>query len=1091
MPKNEYADLFFGAELSAIDPDINEIIELEEERQARRIILIPSESMAPAPVRAALGSVFNNIYAEGYPPTRMVKDDEDMLMQLDHELINYRRYADRRFYKGADYVNFIECLAQRRAAHLMATDKVPAEHLFVNVQALSGAAANLAVYESLMNPGDTLMGMDLFQGGHLTHGSEFNISGKRYKVASYGVSKVTEKLDYDEIMALAKEARPKVIVAGFTSFPWAPDWAKFRAIADEVGAYLMADISHPAGLAAAGYYPNPVGYADVITFTTHKTICGPRGAVIMTPNADLAAKIDMAVFPGSQGGPHTNKFAAMAVAFKIDQTPAFKTLMKRIVDNAQALSASLQKRGLGLVYGGTDTHLLMADLRPIKGKQSGNPMLGEIVVRIMELAGLVANKNTVPGDEVTAMARDVRLGTPWVSQRGMGPAEMDKIAGMISTLVNHIEPFTYEGLMGTLPRGKIALDVLEQVKHEVAALTAVTPAETKSIGSAYPHYYMLDTTKKAGAGREVLAVWGDRAKPFMQQVCTADVATLGKGDALRSCLLDKDGKVMDDIFVQYAGADAHTWDHYFIAAHAERMELLKAWLRGLAEGYIIFDNNDIYRKVEGPVVVADMRSNPELTSAASAFLQAIASKDKPLGLAAGAAGLEACKAAPALFALHKEYFVGQETLAAAYPKANKAVWSWSEPTDAPIKRTCLYAEHAKRTRKIIPFAGWEMPVWYTSVSDEHRATREAAALYDVSHMGVVSITGPNAEAFLDTISTNYVRWLEDGQSHYSYMLDPNGDAIDDIMIYRRGKHNYLMVINAANADKDWDWMNAVNEGRVVIDLDNPSKTLEAPATLKDLKDPKNGAEQRVDIALQGPKSLETLLRLADDERSKTLLSRMPRTDLREVKCAGLDLVVARTGYCGEDIGFEIFVHPDSAPKLWNAILDAGKDLGVVPAGLGARDSTRTEAGLPLYGHEIAGHYGITPMEAGFGSYVKLHKPFFVGRKALMEKMAASAMQIVRFRMNQKGVRMPKTGDPVVNARGRCIGYVTSCSMDVEGYLVGLAFVERKQSKVGAELGIFVLPEKPAAEKAKPDFKPGDSTLLPLEATIVERMRKNK
>ena len=291
MPKNEYADLFFGADLAAVDPDINKIIELEEERQARRIILIPSESMAPKPVRAALGSVFNNIYAEGYPPTRMVKDDEEMLLHLDHELINYRRYADRRFYKGADYVNFIECLAQRRAAHLLATDKVPADHIFVNVQALSGAAANLAVYESLMNPGDTLMGMDLFQGGHLTHGSEFNISGKRYKVASYGVSKITEKLDYDDILALAKAARPKVIVAGFTSFPWAPDWAKFRAIADEVGAYLMADISHPAGLAAAGYYPNPIGYADVVTFTTHKTICGPRGAVIMTTNAELAAKL--------------------------------------------------------------------------------------------------------------------------------------------------------------------------------------------------------------------------------------------------------------------------------------------------------------------------------------------------------------------------------------------------------------------------------------------------------------------------------------------------------------------------------------------------------------------------------------------------------------------------------------------------------------------------------------------------------------------------------------------------------------------------------------------------------------------------------
>ncbi|MBC7238380.1 MAG: hypothetical protein H5T69_21275, partial [Chloroflexi bacterium] len=186
----------------------------------------------PKPVRTALGSVFNNIYAEGYPPTRMSKDDEDVLLDFDWELANYRRYADRRFYKGADYVNFIECLAQRRAAHLFATDAVPADQIHVNVQALSGAAANLAVLETLMQPGDVLMGMDLFQGGHLTHGSEFNFSGKRYRVVSYGVSKRTEKLDYDEIMELAKAHRPKVIIAGYTSYPWAPDWKKFREIAD-------------------------------------------------------------------------------------------------------------------------------------------------------------------------------------------------------------------------------------------------------------------------------------------------------------------------------------------------------------------------------------------------------------------------------------------------------------------------------------------------------------------------------------------------------------------------------------------------------------------------------------------------------------------------------------------------------------------------------------------------------------------------------------------------------------------------------------------------------------------------------------------
>ncbi|UCC65527.1 MAG: hypothetical protein JSV36_10970, partial [Anaerolineae bacterium] len=277
----EYWETYLGASLSEVDPDIARIVALEEERQARRVILIPSESIAPAPVRAALGSVFNNIYAEGYPPLRMTRDDEALLLDLAHQLAYYRRYADRRFYKGADYVHFVETLAQRRCAACFANGRVAAEDLYVNVQPLSGAAANLAVYDALMEPGDVLMGMDLYQGGHLTHGSEFNISGRRYRVASYGVDR-QGRLDYERIMDQALAERPRVIVAGYTSYPWAPDWEAFRGIADACGAYLMADIAHPAGMAAVGAYPSPVGLADLITFTTHKTICGPRGAVVMT-----------------------------------------------------------------------------------------------------------------------------------------------------------------------------------------------------------------------------------------------------------------------------------------------------------------------------------------------------------------------------------------------------------------------------------------------------------------------------------------------------------------------------------------------------------------------------------------------------------------------------------------------------------------------------------------------------------------------------------------------------------------------------------------------------------------------------------------
>src|SRR5512136_639255 len=346
MPDHDYWTTFLGVDLGLVDPDIDAIIGFEEERQARKLIMIPSESMAPKAVRQALGSVFNNVYAEGYPPLRMTRDHEDLLLDYPHQLAYYRRYADRRFYKGVDYVHFVETLAQRRCAAIFANERVSAGDIYVNVQPLSGAAANLAVYDAVVNVGDTVMGMDLYQGGHLTHGSEFNFSGKRYNVVSYGVSKKTGKLDYDEIRDLVRQSRPKMIIAGYTSYPWAPDWAAFRSIADEVGAVLLADISHPAGMATAGAFPNPIGIADVITCTTHKTLCGPRGAIIMTTDEELAQRIDVAVFPGEQGGPHTQKFAAMAVAFKIAGTDEYKRMMHRIKENAAALAAGLTKRGL-------------------------------------------------------------------------------------------------------------------------------------------------------------------------------------------------------------------------------------------------------------------------------------------------------------------------------------------------------------------------------------------------------------------------------------------------------------------------------------------------------------------------------------------------------------------------------------------------------------------------------------------------------------------------------------------------------------------------------------------------------------------------
>ena len=387
---------------------------------------------------------------------------------------------------------------------------------------------------------DTLMGMNLFQGGHLTHGSEFNLSGKRYRVVSYGVNPETGRLDYDQMRRLAEEHRPRLIIGGFTSYPWAPDWAKFREIADAVGAYLMADISHTAGLVVAGADPTPVGLADVISFTTHKTLCGPRGAVVMTTNEDVGAQLDLAVFPGAQGGPHTNKFAAMCVAFKLAQTAEFIALQHQIIKNAQALAAGLTRRGLKLAYGGTDTHLLLLDVGAIP-TTTGYPLRGEMAVRILDIAGIVANKNTIPGDDLTALASGVRLGTPWLTQRGLTEDDMDTLAGLIHDTVVNIQPFVYNGLAGVLPRGKIDLEILNQVKRGVAELAARSGAEYDGETTAYPHFDIpaAQETRTPEKPPVVLEISGWRAEHFVDEICTSNMRSMTVGSSIRTFLLDR------------------------------------------------------------------------------------------------------------------------------------------------------------------------------------------------------------------------------------------------------------------------------------------------------------------------------------------------------------------------------------------------------------------------------------------------------------------------------------------------------------------------------------------------------------------------
>jgi glycine hydroxymethyltransferase len=381
------------------DPEVAAIIEREQERHRLGFELIASENYASAAVLEALGTVLSTKYAEGYP--------------------------GKRYYGGCQHVDEVEELAISRLKQLFGADHA-------NVQPHSGAEANRAAYTALMEVGDTAMGMNLAQGGHLTHGLAVNFSGKLYRFVHYGVARETELLDYDAMAALAREHKPKVIVVGATAYPRIIDFARCREIADAVGAYLLADIAHIAGLVAAGLHPSPVPHAQVITSTTHKTLRGPRGAFILC-QADLAQKIDRAVFPGTQGGPHMHSIAAKAVCFGEALRPEFAEYQRRIVENARVLAEELQGHGLRIVSGGTDNHLLLVDV-------GAKGITGRDAQVALEAVGITVNKNTIPYDERPPMVGSgIRIGTPAVTSRGFGTDEMRLIAALIARILANID----------------------------------------------------------------------------------------------------------------------------------------------------------------------------------------------------------------------------------------------------------------------------------------------------------------------------------------------------------------------------------------------------------------------------------------------------------------------------------------------------------------------------------------------------------------------------------------------------------------------------------------------------------------------------
>lgn len=1075
MGKKQYWETAFRRPLETVDPDVAGLIRLEEERQARKIVMIPSESICPQPVLEALGSAFNNVYAEGYIPSMMVGEEESLLGQKEFQLARFRRYSDRRFYRGCDYTNIVEALAQRRAAELFATRMNPGKRLWVSVQPLSGAAANNAVYDAFVETGDVVMGLNLMHGGHLTHGSEFNRSGKNYRIVSYEVSPATGKLDYDEILQLAREHKPKMIIAGYTSYPWAPDWKKFRKAADEAGAILLADVSHTAGLVVAGEYPNPVDYADVVTCTTHKTLFGPRGAIMITSNPEHAELLEQAVFPGEQGGPHVNKFAAMAVAFGIAAGEEYKRTQRSIVKNAALLARSLEKEGLSLAYGGSDTHLLLVDLKKIKTK-SGFPLKGEIAVRILDLCGIVANKNTIPGDMVTADASGVRLGTPWITQRGITHEGIDELGSIIAYILKNIIPFSYIGLTGDLPRGKIGIDVLRKAQSRVDRLASTLASERFSGKSGYPYIGYESGEGEGGekhaaedGGLCVISLQGERVVSFVEQVVSGAVRRLGCGDGIHTFMLDAHGGLLACVYVQRVSVD-----RFLLACRSEEKEDILVWLRGLSDGYVLFDGGDIFKKVEGPILVEETDGktiNLQKIDLSAIRLEGYENKTDIRTL---------YRLHPEGFDLGKPYFIGQSSVLKPEKPGKTGPFSFAEKEHGS-KKSCLYEEHRKLTNSFVDFAGWEMPVRYEGIVEEHRAVRTAAGIFDISHMGIVEVSGEHATHFLDCIASNYVPWIKDGESQYSYLCDPEGNIIDDIMIYRQSSERYIIVVNAVNAEKDLAWMNAVNDGKTVLDMRFPTKRPGGKVVIRNLKDKAGGADRLVNIALQGPLSLELLQKVSRSQAVSTAISRIQKTCFDTMEVSGVPTIVSRTGYTGEEIGFELLVHPDRAPSFWRMLLDAG----AVPVGLGARDSLRIEAGLPLYGHELAGPRNISPPEAGFGPYVKFHKPFFVGRGPLLEKTKTISMIIARFRMNRSGVRIAKQGDIVIGKRGqKVIGEITSCALGTDGVQVGMALVDRRFAREGTPVGI--IPRTGAEAKPLSETAVGDRVALHEEATVDTR-----
>ncbi len=772
-------------------------------------------------------------------------------------------------------------------------------------------------------------------------------------------------------------------------------------------------------------------------------MCGPRGACIIVNDEKLGALIDKAVFPGEQGGPHLNTIAAMAAMFKVAASDKFKQLQQQILDNCAAMVKQLEARGIKISYGGTNSHLANINCRAIKAPD-GTPLSGDLAARILDVAGIVTNRNTIPGDKSALRAFGVRFGTPWITQRGFGIEESKTLANLMADLLLAITPYKIQSRTGYSYRAKVDFEVLETVKLGVAKLCKEIDTYTNHDTHPYPFNYF--TQSKFENQWVSFLLKGQKIHEFTNFVFSSDTEYLDEKKSQKTSFYTPSG-IIEGTLTKLSQ------DAYQLSLPSVKASYGAAWLRDLSDAYTIFDE-DLQRRIPGPVIISDSELPPVPEAENSS------SESKP-------------------------WFIGCES------NHNNALpeFTYVEPENPPLKYTVLNQAHKDLGARMVPFAGWEMPVQYSSIQEEHDSVRTNAGLFDVSHMGVLKAEGPSAAAFLDSVCGNDVSGLEVGKSCYTHMLTPGGDVIDDLIVYRLKTENFLIVVNASNKDKDWAWLKAVKDGKVLIDYSRPTAQVYGRnVILKDLSEPIHGNEMLIDLALQGKASTKILAKLGVSDELAKALKIQKRSTLLEGNFGEFRLIVSRTGYTGEMVGYEIFIHPDQALDFWNKLLEIGEPLGLKPCGLGARDSLRTEYGLPLYGHEMAGPLNATVGDAGFSYFVKTFKPWFIGREAFINQESKRSRELVRFRFEEQRTKKAHLGDPVLNDKGKVIGTVTSCAIDSAGFFTGQAIIDKAYSKESSVILIFQgSPETTSKAPALLDLN--DRITLPSRAIILSRYMK--